>query len=81
MNAAFYTVKNLPRDLNGLITLTKLKKKLRQLDTKHENVEQFFAKWVRQQPEKACIIFNDTIWTFRDVSQDRFISSFSAQFL
>lgn len=65
--ALAYTVKNLPRDLNALITLTKVKKKLAFVDKHNINVFDYFYQWVRSQPDKACLVFNESTWTFGDL--------------
>lgn len=63
----YYTAKNLPRDVRGLVTFAKIKAKLRKLDKYQYNVTDVFSKWVKSQPNKACIIFNDVTWTFKDL--------------
>lgn len=62
-----YTVKNLPRDVAALNTLAHVKKKLSILDKKNQNVPEYFSKWVIEQPNKPCIIYNETTWTFKYV--------------
>ena len=57
----------LPRDLRGLLMLTKLKKKSENYDRTNNNVADVFTEWVRKQPNKPCIIFKEQTWTFKDV--------------
>ena len=62
-----YTLLNLPRDLNAVVLFVKIKRKLGYLDEADVSVAEYFGKWVREQPDKACIIYNDVTWTFQDV--------------
>lgn len=63
----YYIILTLPRDLAGLAILFKIKRKEKYYDSTNLGVPDVFGEWVKTQPEKACIIFNDTTWTFRDV--------------
>ena len=68
-----YTIKNLPRDIAALKTLAHVKGKLSIVDKKNLNVPEYYAKWVQQQPDKPCIIYNEITWTFKDVCLNIFI--------
>jgi len=68
IDTLIYTGKNLPRDISALLLLHQIKKKLAIIDKTHTSVSDHYSKWLSKQPDKPCIIFNETIWTFRDVS-------------
>ena len=57
----------LPRDFRALITLSKIKRKTKNYDDKKVSVIDVFGKWVKKQPNKDCIVYDDKIWTFQDV--------------
>jgi solute carrier family 27 (fatty acid transporter), member 1/4 len=63
----FYAILMMPRDVRTIFLLLKILKKASAYDKKKTSVSQIFTKWVKEQPNKACFIFNDQIWTFRDV--------------
>jgi len=67
IHAIIYTFKNLPRDIAALKLFSNVKKKLANIDTTQLNVSDYYSRWLRVQPNKACIVFNETSWTFRDV--------------
>lgn len=55
------------RDVLGTILLMRTRRRLNRFQKQNSNVYNEFCKLVRSQPDKACVIFNDQIWTFRDV--------------
>lgn len=61
----------LPRDFKGYFVMKSLKRKSAHYDKTRETVTDVFQKWVKKQPNKACIIFNDVTWTFQDVTSTR----------
>ncbi len=67
IHAIIYTIKNIPRDFVCFKLFSGVKKKLAYIDTSQINVSDYYSRWLRVQPNKACIIFDDTTWTFQDV--------------
>jgi hypothetical protein len=67
LHTLIYTLKNLPRDIAALALLQRTKNKLAYLDRTHISVSDFYSRWLKAQPNKPCIIFNETTWTFQDV--------------
>ena len=63
----FYILLKLPRDIRGAIVYRKIKQKTEECDKKNYAVQDVFSKWVKKQPNKPFIIFNDEILTFKDV--------------
>lgn len=55
------------RDLLGLWLVFTIETKLKRLETTGKVLDDMFDRWAREQPDKPCIIFNDSVWTFRDV--------------
>jgi len=55
------------RDVRGIITYFTILRKSKQVDKKDYCVADVFGQWVKKQPQKPCIIFNDKTWTFLDV--------------
>lgn len=64
----FYMIITLPRDLRGLVMVTKIKKKTNEIDTKNYSVSDYFQRWVRVQPNKDCLVWEDQRWSFNDVT-------------
>ncbi len=58
----------LRRDVKGLYSLAKVKRRILNLDKNPVSVSKVFKKWVKSQPNKECIVFDDKIWTFLDVN-------------
>jgi hypothetical protein len=56
------------RDLLGICVLAKVETKMHLIDRRQLLVPDLFRKLVKLQPNKACIVFNDDVWTFQDVS-------------
>ena len=59
----------LPRDVRALITLSKIKRKTKAYDDQKVSVIDIFTGWVKKQPGKDCIVFDDKVWTYQDVSE------------
>jgi len=57
----------LPRDVRALIVLSKIKRKTTNYDRKKTSVIDIFTQWVKKQPNKECIVYDDQVWTFQDV--------------
>ena len=55
------------RDLLGLWLVFTIETKLKRLENTGKVLDNMFDRWAREQPEKPCIIFNDSVWTFHDV--------------
>jgi flavorubredoxin len=51
-----------------MFRLAKVKRKIEFFEKNPMSVCQVFNQWVRKQPKKECIVFDDTIWTFQDVN-------------
>lgn len=58
----------LPRDVGGLLMLGKVKRRLTFIEKNDLTVADIFGDWVRKQPNKPCIRYYDTTWTFQDVN-------------
>ena len=63
----FFSILTLRRDVKGLLLLARTKRKISYMDKNQPSVAQVFSKWVKKQPNKEFIVFNDTIWTFQEV--------------
>jgi solute carrier family 27 fatty acid transporter 1/4 len=57
----------LVRDLIGAKKLFTIKLKIRQFEKSNSTIPEKFIKFVNKHPNKACIIFDDQIWTFQQV--------------
>lgn len=55
------------RDIYGAALLVRTRLRMKQFDRRNANVFETFAKIVRKQPFKTCLIFENRIWTFKDV--------------
>lgn len=55
------------RDLSGAKFLIKAKRLLGDFEKNKSTVFDEFKNLVRENPQKACIIFEDKTWTFKDV--------------
>ena len=64
----FYSILTLRRDVNCLYSLARVKRKIVLLDKNPVSVSHIFRNWVRTQPNKECIVFDNQIWTFLDVT-------------
>ena len=64
LNGFFYA---LYRDLIGIKKLIEVKKILKEFEKDKSNTNESFNKLVRKHPNKACIVFNDETWTFKEV--------------
>lgn len=64
----WYFLLTLPRDLRAIRTLNKIVKKSKKCDQENYSVQDVFSQWVKKQPNKPCIIFNEQTWTFKDVN-------------
>jgi solute carrier family 27 fatty acid transporter 1/4 len=64
----FYMLLTLPRDIRGLRRLLKIQRRLRQYELNQTTVGDVFQQWVRRQPNKACYIYEDKAWTYKDVT-------------
>ena len=63
----FYSILTLRRDISCLYKLGQVKRKIDFFEKNPLSVSQVFNKWVKKQPNKECIVFDDKIWTFKDV--------------
>jgi hypothetical protein len=64
----FYSILTLRRDAVCMFRLAQVKRKIEFFEKNPMSVSQVFNQWVRKQPKKECIVFDDTIWTFQDVN-------------
>lgn len=65
------------RDVLGTFLLIRTRRRLNDFQKNESNVFAEFSKLVRQQPNKACIIYNEHTWTFKDVYITFLITYFS----
>ena len=56
------------RDIMGAIMLFNTERILKKFDRTNIQYADVFRKFVRKNPNKPCIIFEDQTWTFQDVS-------------
>ena len=56
------------RDLLGVYILIKVETKMHLIDKRNLLVGDLFRKLVKMQPNKACVVFNEQVWTFQDVN-------------
>ena len=63
----FYSILTLRRDVTGLYKLAKVKKRITAMDRYPVSVSHVFKDWVKKQPKKQCIIYEEQIWTFQDM--------------
>ena len=55
------------RDIMGTRMLIKTTKRLAKFEKENSTVFEEFQKNVKKSPNKACILFDDQVWTFKDV--------------
>jgi hypothetical protein len=67
LKLVFYSFLTLHRDVTCLYKLSKAKRKLLRQEKKPVMVSHVFRDWVRKQPNKECIVYDNQIWTFLDV--------------
>jgi hypothetical protein len=67
----YYFLITLPRDLKGLILMHTVESKFHKYEVEGVTTPMLFERLVKKQPKKPCIIFDDEIWTFQDVSDKR----------
>ncbi|CAF0715294.1 unnamed protein product [Brachionus calyciflorus] len=77
-----YFLYKLPRDIRGAFIYRRIKSKVKECDTKNYAVQDIFTKWVKEQPNKPCIIFNDEIYTYSDLEleSNKIANLFSEKF-
>ena len=67
----FTLVSALKRDVKGIVAFKNI---LKIIDNhKDSTVADIFFNSVRKHPNKACIIFENKIWTYQDVRENFFI--------
>lgn len=59
------------RDIKWLKTIAKLKSTVQKFGEDKLTVAKQFRKLVKKHPNKACIIFENNIWTYQDVLIER----------
>lgn len=59
----------LPRDVRAALMLRKIKKKSLLVDQLDCSVPEYFQRWVKSQPDKPCLVFEDEKWTFKNVNE------------
>ncbi len=64
----YYLIVTLPRDLKIIASMASIEWKYKKLEQKGEPVQKMFERVVQKHPDKACIIFDDRIYTYQDVS-------------
>ncbi|XP_060078888.1 long-chain fatty acid transport protein 1-like [Ylistrum balloti] len=60
-------INTLPRDLRGLSVLLKTKFIIRDHLRSGTTIAKLFTKSANKYPNKACILFEDEVWTFQEV--------------
>lgn len=55
------------RDFLGTMLLIRTRRRLTKFHHEDTNVYREFEKLVRTQPGKACIVYGEHTWTFKDV--------------
>ncbi len=55
------------RDYLGTMLLIRTRRRLSRFHKEESTVFREFEKLVRTQPNKACIVYGDQTWTFKDV--------------
>jgi len=63
----FYSILTLRRDVICLFRLSQVKRRIEYFEKNPASVPQVFSEWVRKQPNKECIVYDNNIWTFQDV--------------
>lgn len=54
---------------SALFRLLKTKFQIRKYRLQNATVPKVFKEWVKKQPDKPIIYFNDQVWTFRELDQ------------
>ncbi|KAI6191698.1 Protein CBR-ACS-22 [Aphelenchoides bicaudatus] len=64
-------IRCLPRDISGIILLTKLKWKIRVAFNRDEPLNYYFQHWVKTTPNKPCIVEIETgrEFTFKEINE------------
>lgn len=63
----FYIILTLPRDIRAAIMVSRLKRQSKVVDRKNYTVSDYYQRWLKKQPNKPCLVFEDQKWTFQDV--------------
>lgn len=63
----FFMIITLPRDVRAFFMVRRIKSKSTECDRKDYSVSAYFERWVKSQPQKACLVCDDQKWTFKDV--------------
>ncbi|XP_041977078.1 long-chain fatty acid transport protein 4-like [Aricia agestis] len=74
--AAFYkrkwiivAIKTAPRDIRALYSYFKILMKSRTLARRNLSIPDAFHETVEKHPNKACFLFQDELWTFKEVEE------------
>lgn len=67
LRVVIFTILCLPRDIQGAAILRKIKRKLKYVDRQNPSVSDYFLQWVSKTPNKPLIVYNDVVWTFKEV--------------
>ena len=64
-------LKCLPRDISGVVLLAKLKWKIKVAFNRNQPLNYYFQKWVRETPDKPCVIEIETgrVFTFKQINE------------
>lgn len=63
----FYSLLTLPRDVRGLLLMIKVEKLFSKWEKDELSVYDLFKQRVKQNPRKACFIFEQKTWTYQEV--------------
>lgn len=67
----FYIIITLPRDIQASYKISKIKRKVRMIERKNYTVSDMFQQWVKKDPNKVAYMYEDTKWTFSQVTQQQ----------
>ena len=63
----YISIITFPRDVRTLSKIVQVFVKSNKHEKENLIVSDVFKQWVKKNPSKECIIFNDQTWTFQDV--------------
>ncbi len=74
LNILWNVLVSIHRDLLGIIFFFRLKRLFKKADQQGLVVVDFFHTNLRKTPNKTCIDFYDSKWTFQDVRLNSFLN-------
>ena len=67
VNVLYSVLITLPRDLLGLYILIRIESKIKYNDVSRGTVGDVFRRNVKKHPHKACLVYEDQVWTFQQL--------------